>query len=106
MERKVENRMANWVSAGYGVIVNELAQAMEKKGRKALYGVVNRTQEKLLQEAFCGKNRVYRRCLQALKRYVWILVDIVYIQPSYYAYSIFTKSTGSRQACTVENPLR
>ena len=36
--------MANWVSAGCGVIANELAQAMEKRGKK-LYGVVNRTQE-------------------------------------------------------------
>ena len=30
--------MANWVSAGCGVIANELAQAMEKRGQK-LYGV-------------------------------------------------------------------
>ena len=26
--------MANWVSAGCGVIANELAQAMEKRGKK------------------------------------------------------------------------
>ena len=44
--------MANWVSAGCGVIANELAQAMEKRGQK-LYGVVNRTQEKA--EAFAEK---------------------------------------------------
>ena len=44
--------MANWVSAGCGVIANELAQAMEKGGQK-LYGVVNRTQEKAV--AFAEK---------------------------------------------------
>lgn len=32
VERNTENRMANWVSAGCGVIANELAQAMEKRG--------------------------------------------------------------------------
>lgn len=35
-ERKAENKMANWVSAGCGVIANELAQAMEKRGQKAV----------------------------------------------------------------------
>lgn len=35
-ERKSENKMANWVSAGCGVIANELAQAMEKRGQKAV----------------------------------------------------------------------
>ncbi len=44
--------MANWVTAGCGVIANELAQAMEKRGQK-LYGVVNRTQEKAV--AFAEK---------------------------------------------------
>ena len=57
VERKVENRMANWVSAGCGVIANELAQAMEKRGQK-LYGVVNRTQEKA--EAFAEKYGVQK----------------------------------------------
>lgn len=28
--------MANWVSAGCGVIANELAQAMEKKDRSCM----------------------------------------------------------------------
>ena len=51
-ERESENKMANWVSAGCGVIANELAQAMEKIGQK-LYGVVNRTQEKAV--AFAEK---------------------------------------------------
>ena len=42
--------MANWVTAGCGVIANELAQAMEKRGQK-LYGVVNRTSEKAVSFA-------------------------------------------------------
>ena len=49
--------MANWVSAGCGVIANELAQAMEKRGQK-LYGVVNRTQEKAV--AFAEKYGVQK----------------------------------------------
>ena len=44
--------MGNWVSAGCGVIANELAQAMEKRGQK-LYGVVTRTQAKAV--AFAKK---------------------------------------------------
>lgn len=28
----------NWATLGCGVIANELAAAMEKKGRKALFG--------------------------------------------------------------------
>lgn len=46
--------MANWVSAGCGVIANELAQAMEKRGQK-LYGVVNRTAGE--SSGFCRKIR-------------------------------------------------
>jgi predicted dehydrogenase len=49
--------MANWVSAGCGVIANELAQAMEKRGQK-LYGVVNRTPEKAV--AFAEKYGVQK----------------------------------------------
>lgn len=36
VERNAENRMANWVSAGCGVIANELAQAMEKEDRNCM----------------------------------------------------------------------
>lgn len=49
--------MANWVTAGCGVIANELAQAMEKRGQK-LYGVVNRTSEKAV--AFAQKYGVQK----------------------------------------------
>lgn len=38
----------NWVIVGCGTIANELAQAMEKEGRR-LYGVANRTYEKAVK---------------------------------------------------------
>ena len=68
--------MANWVSAGCGVIANELAQAMEKRGQK-LYGVVNRTQEKAV--AFAekyGVQKVYTSFEEACEDPA---VDIIYI---------------------------
>lgn len=34
--KECRNRMANWVSAGCGVIANELAQAMEKEDRNCM----------------------------------------------------------------------
>ena len=40
----------NWATLGCGVIANELAVAMEKKGKK-LYSVANRTHEKAVQFA-------------------------------------------------------
>ena len=40
----------NWATLGCGVIANELAAAMEKKGEK-LYSVANRTHEKAVQFA-------------------------------------------------------
>lgn len=48
-----------WASLGCGVIANQLAQAMEKKGRK-LYAVANRTHEKavLFAEKY-GVEKVY-----------------------------------------------
>ena len=41
-----------WASLGCGVIANQLAEAMEKQGRK-LYGIANRTHEKAV--AFAKK---------------------------------------------------
>lgn len=69
-------RVYNWATLGCGVIANELAQAMEKQGRK-LYSVANRTYEKAVE--FAGKygiDKVYREidevfCDEA--------VDIIYI---------------------------
>lgn len=68
--------MANWVSAGCGVIANELAQAMEKRGQK-LYGVVNRTQEKA--EAFAEKYGVRKVFADFEEVCSDPAVDIIYI---------------------------
>ena len=68
--------MANWVSAGCGVIANELAQAMEKRGQK-LYGVVNRTQEKAA--AFAEKYGVQKVYTSFEEVCADPAVDIIYI---------------------------
>ena len=68
--------MANWVSAGCGVIANELAQAMEKRGQK-LYGVVNRTQEKAV--AFAEKYGVQNVFTSFEEVCADPAVDIIYI---------------------------
>lgn len=44
------NRYYNWATLGCGVIANELAQALEKQGRK-LYSVANRTHSKAIEFA-------------------------------------------------------
>lgn len=68
--------MANWVTAGCGVIANELAQAMEKRGQK-LYGVVNRTQEKAV--AFAEKYGVQKVFESIEEVCADPAVDIIYI---------------------------
>ena len=68
--------MANWVSAGCGVIANELAQAMEKRGQK-LYGVVNRTPEKAV--AFAEKYGVQKVFTSFQDVCADPAVDIIYI---------------------------
>ena len=68
--------MGNWVSAGCGVIANELAQAMEKRGKK-LYGVVNRTQEKAV--AFAKKYGVQNVFTSFEEVCADPAVDIIYI---------------------------
>ena len=68
--------MANWVSAGCGVIANELAQAMEKRGQK-LYGVVNRTQERAV--AFAEKYGVQNVFTSFEEVCADPAVDIIYI---------------------------
>ena len=68
--------MENWVSAGCGVIANELAQAMEKRGQK-LYGVVNRTQEKAV--AFAKKYGVQNVFTSFEEVCADPAVDIIYI---------------------------
>lgn len=65
-----------WATLGCGVIAHQLAQAMEKQGRK-LYSVANRTQEKA--QAFAktyGIEKVYSRLEDVFED---DQVDIIYI---------------------------
>ena len=66
----------NWATLGCGVIANELAVAMEKKGEK-LYSVANRTHEKAVQFAEkYGIEKVYDNIDQVFEDEN---VDIIYI---------------------------
>lgn len=66
----------NWVSVGCGVIANELAIALEKRGEK-LYGVANRTYSKAVAFAQTyGVEVVYQKIEDA---FADENVDIVYI---------------------------
>ena len=104
VERNAENRMANWVSAGCGVIANELAQAMEKRGQK-LYGVVNRTQEKA--EAFAEKYGVQK---------VFASFEVVCADPAWISsiyphliiriFNFYEKHWQQASMYCVKNPLR
>ena len=71
----------NWVIVGCGTIANELAQAMEKEGRR-LYGVANRTYEKAVKfgETY-GIPKVYQNIDDVFGDEG---VDIVYIGSTFY----------------------
>ena len=65
-----------WASLGCGVIANELAQAMETKGRK-LYSIANRTYEKAVSFAEkYGIEKVYNSIDEVFEDEK---VDIIYI---------------------------
>ena len=49
MEEKIEKEL-KWAVLGTGVIANEMAQALEKMGKK-LYAVANRTHRKAVEFA-------------------------------------------------------
>lgn len=66
----------NWATLGCGVIANQLAQAMEKEGRK-LYGVANRTYEKAVD--FANKYGVLKVYKSMEELYTDENVDIIYI---------------------------
>ena len=95
--------MANWVSAGCGVIANELAQAMEKRGKK-LYGVVNRTQEKAV--AFAKKYGVQN--VQVLRRSVRILrwISSISLRLIIRIFNFYEKLWQQVSMCCARNPLR
>lgn len=91
--------MANWVSAGCGVIANELAQAMEKRGQK-LYGVVNRTQEKAA--AFAEKYGVQNVFTSFEEVCADPAVDIIYISTPHNTHIQFLRkalSAGKHVLC-------
>ena len=95
--------MANWVSAGCGVIANELAQAMEKRGQK-LYGVVNRTQEKAV--AFAEKYGVKKVFQNFEEVCADPVVDIIYISTPHNTHIQFLRkalAAGKHVLC--ETPL-
>lgn len=96
--------MANWVSAGCGVIANELAQAMEKRGQK-LYGVVNRTQEKAV--AFAEKYGV-QNVFQVLKRSVLIRrwISSISLRLIIRIFNFCEKLWQQVSMCCARNPLR
>ena len=101
--------MANWVSAGCGVIANELAQAMEKRGQK-LYGVVNRTPEKAV--AFAEKYGVQKVFTSFQDVCADPAVDIIYISTPHNTHRTLTMRGIQRCAlqpasmCCAKNPLR
>lgn len=96
--------MANWVSAGCGVIANELAQAMEKRGQK-LYGVVNRTQEKAV--AFAEKYGV-QNVFTSLKRSVRIRrwISSISLRLIIRIFNFCEKLWQQVSMCCARNPLR
>lgn len=66
----------NWAVLGCGVIANELAQAMESRGRK-LYAVANRTRDKA--EAFAKKYGIGKVYDKIEEVFADEHVDIIYI---------------------------
>ena len=78
----------NWATLGCGVIANELAAAMEKKGEK-LYSVANRTHEKAVQFAEkYGIEKVYDNIDQVFEDED---VDIIYISTPHNTHIEFFK---------------
>lgn len=81
-------RELNWVSFGCGVIANQLAQAMEKEGRK-LYGVYNRTYEKAVDfSRKYGIGKVYEKFEDVLNDEN---VDVIYISTPHNTHIKFLK---------------
>ena len=72
----MEQKELNWAVIGCGVIANEMAQGLEKMGRR-LYSVANRTHEKavLFAEKY-NVQKVYNRIDEVFADHE---VDIIYI---------------------------
>ena len=73
---EIQKKEYRWATLGCGVIANELAQAMENKGRK-LYSIANRTYEKAVSFAEkYGIEKVYDSIDEVFEDEK---VDIIYI---------------------------
>lgn len=78
----------NWVSLGCGVIAHQLAQAMQKDGRK-LYGVANRTYSKAIDFAKeYGIEKVYENIDDVFEDEN---VDVIYISTPHNTHINFLK---------------
>lgn len=69
-------REYNWATLGCGVIANQLAQALESRGRR-LYSVANRTHDKAV--AFAGKYGIHKVYDKIDDVFVDENVDVIYI---------------------------
>ena len=90
MRQKEEKAMReyNWVTLGCGVIANQLAQAMEQKGRK-LYGVANRTYQNAVKFAEkYGIEKIYQEIDEIFEDEN---IDIIYISTPHNTHSVYLK---------------
>lgn len=99
----MENRELNWAVIGCGVIANEMAQGLEKMGRK-LYAVANRTHEKAL--AFAQKYGIEKVYGEIDEVFADPDVDIIYITtPHNTHYQYMKKALESGKHIFVEKSI-
>lgn len=84
----MEQKALNWAVLGCGVIANEMAQALQKMGRR-LYAVANRTHEKAV--AFAEKYRVEKVYDTIDEMFDDPNVDIIYITTPHNTHYPFMK---------------
>lgn len=99
----MEKRELNWAVIGCGVIANEMAQGLEKMGRK-LYAVANRTHEKAL--AFAEKYGIEKVYDNIDDVFADPDVDIIYITtPHNTHYQYMKKALESGKHIFVEKSI-
>ena len=99
----MDNKQLNWAVIGCGVIANEMAQGLEKMGRR-LYSVANRTHEKavLFAEKY-NVQKVYNRIDDV---FADPKVDIIYITtPHNTHYNYMKKALESGKHIFVEKSI-
>lgn len=84
----MEQKVLNWAVLGCGVIANEMAQALQKMGRR-LYAVANRTHDKAV--AFAEKYRVEKVYDTIDEMFDDPNVDIIYITTPHNTHYPFMK---------------